>query len=324
MIDKQIIRSQISNVLVDVIIPELPNHYRGKVRDTYALDDGRMVIITADRQSAFDRNMAAVPFKGQVLTQTARFWFEATSDICANHVIEYPDPNVLVCKNLEMLPIEVIVRDYMTGSTNTSIWTMYQEGKREMYGTAFPNGMSKNQKLPKTILTPTTKSTKGGHDEPSSPDEVVKQGLLTQELWDELARISLAVFARGRELAAKRGLILVDSKFEFGLDENKNICLADEILTPDSSRYWLQNNYYEKLAAQENPEGLDKEFLRLWIKERCDPYQDSIPDIPEDTLVEFAGRYIQLFEVVTGQEFIPDTSGTTILERIRTNLAKYF
>ena len=324
MIDKQIIRSQISNVLIDATIPELPNHYKGKVRDTYVLDDGRMVIVATDRQSAFDRNMSAVPFKGQVLTQTARFWFEATSDICANHVIEYPDPNVVVCKHLDMLPIEMIVRDYMTGSTNTSIWSMYREGEREMYGFAFPDGLVKNQKLSETILTPTTKASQGNHDEPITPAEVVERGLLTQERWNELAQLSFDIFARGRELAAKRGLILVDTKFEFGLDENGDVCLADEILTPDSSRYWLQESYAERMASQENPEGLDKEFLRLWVNERCDPYKDVIPEIPEDTLVEFAGRYVQLFEIVTGQDFVTDVSGTSVLERIRTNLVKYF
>jgi phosphoribosylaminoimidazole-succinocarboxamide synthase len=201
---------------------------------------------------------------------------------------------------------------------------MYRDGAREMYGITFPDGLAKNQKLPETILTPTTKAAQGEHDEPITPAGVVEQGLLTQERWDELARLSLAVFARGRELAAKRGLILVDTKFEFGLDENGDVCLADEILTPDSSRYWLQDSYTEKLAAEENPEGLDKEFLRLWVNERCDPYKDDIPEIPEDTLVEFAGRYIQLFETVTGQEFSADAHGTAVLDRIRTNLAGYF
>ncbi len=324
MIDNDVIRSQIDNVLTDATIPELPNHYKGKVRDTYALDDGRMIIIATDRQSAFDKNLAAVPFKGQVLTQTARFWFEATKDICANHVIEYPDPNVLVCKNLDMLPVEMVVRDYMTGSTNTSIWPMYRDGAREMYGVTFPDGLAKNQKLPDTILTPTTKAAQGEHDAPITPTEIVEQGLLTQDRWDELARLTLAVFARGRELAAQRGLILVDTKFEFGLDENGEVCLADEILTPDSSRYWLQDSYEAKLAAGENPDGLDKEFLRLWVNERCDPYKDPIPEIPDDTLVEFSGRYIRLFESVTGLDFSAEADDAPVLERIRANLASHF
>jgi phosphoribosylaminoimidazole-succinocarboxamide synthase len=324
MIDNEIIRSQIANVLTDATITELPNHYKGKVRDTYVMDNGRMVIVATDRQSAFDKNLAAVPFKGQVLTQTARFWFEATADICANHVIEYPDPNVLVCKNLDMLPVEMVVRDYMTGSTNTSIWPMYRDGAREMYGVTFPDGLVKNQKLPETILTPTTKAAQGEHDAPITPQGIVEQGLLSQSRWDELAKLSLAVFARGRELAAERGLILVDTKFEFGLDENGEVCLADEILTPDSSRYWLQESYEAKMAAGENPDGLDKEFLRLWVNERCDPYKDEIPEIPSDTLVEFAGRYIRLFETVTGKEFSANADTTPVLDRIKSNLSTYF
>ena len=323
MIDGNAIRAQISNVLTDATIPDLPNHYQGKVRDTYRLDDGRMIIIATDRQSAFDVNLGAVPFKGEVLTQTARYWFDATRDICANHVIEYPDPNVLVCKSLDMLPVEMVIRDYMTGSTNTSIWPMYENGAREMYGITFPDGLVKNQKLPETILTPTTKAGQGEHDTPISPEEVVKQGLLTQDRWDELARLSLAVFARGRELAAKQGLILVDTKFEFGLDENGEVCLADEILTPDSSRYWISETYAAKMAAGENPEGLDKEFLRLWVSSQCDPYKDPVPEIPEDTLVEFAGRYIRLYQTVTGYEFDSGLTDIPVLERIRNNLASY-
>ena len=324
MIDKNTIEAQIGNVLTDATINELPNHYQGKVRDTYRLDDGRLIIIATDRQSAFDVNLTAVPFKGQVLTQTARYWFDETRDICANHVIEYPDPNVLVSKNLDMLPVEMVVRDYMTGSTNTSIWPMYEGGARQMYGVTFPDGLVKNQKLPDTILTPTTKAAQGEHDAPITPREIVEQGLLSQALWDQLADLSLAVFARGRELAAQRGLILVDTKFEFGLDAEGTVCLADEILTPDSSRYWLTESYAERLAAGQNPDGLDKEFLRLWVNERCDPYKDPIPDIPSDTLVEFSERYIRLFETVTGLEFTAEAGGEPVLERIRRNLAAYF
>ncbi len=324
MLDKQLLQSQIKNVLIDATIPGLPNHYKGKVRDTYELNDGRIIIVATDRQSAFDKNMGAVPFKGQVLTQTARFWFEATSNICPNHVIEYPDPNVVVCKKLDMLPIEIIVRDYLTGSTNTSIWPMYRAGERNMYGISLPDGLVKNQKLPRTILTPTTKANHGEHDKPISPTEVVKQGILTQKRWEELAQLSLDVFSRGRELAAKRGLILVDTKFEFGLDEDGEICLADEILTPDSSRFWLQDTYAKRMAAKKSPVSLDKDFLRLWINERCNPYTDNIPQIPEDTLIEFSRRYVQLFEKITGQEFVADNCETTVLERIKKNLGNYF
>jgi phosphoribosylaminoimidazole-succinocarboxamide synthase len=323
MINDDVIRRQIGNVLTDATIAELPNHYIGKVRDTYQFNDGDMIIVTTDRQSAFDRELAAVPFKGQVLTQTARFWFEATKDICANHVIAYPDPNVLICKRLDMLPVEMVVRDYMTGSTNTSIWPMYQGGAREMYGITFPDGLVKNQKLWQTILTPTTKAAQGEHDAPITAAEIVEQGLLSQERWDELAELSLAVFARGREIAAQRGLILVDTKFEFGLDENGEVCLADEILTPDSSRFWLAGSYDERLRAGLDPQGLDKEFLRLWVRERCDPYNDPIPDIPDDTIIEFSARYIRLFETVTGLTFEPDDSDQPVLERVRGNLKDF-
>lgn len=323
MIDIETIRAQTGNVLTDATIPELPNHYHGKVRDTYRLDDGRMIIVATDRQSAFDVNLAAVPFKGQVLTQTARFWFEATKDICPNHVIEYPDPNVVVCKSLDMLPVEMVVRDYMTGSTNTSIWPMYEQGQRDMYGITFPDGLVKNQKLPATILTPTTKAGHGEHDAPITAAEIVETGLLSQQRWDELAEKSLAVFARGRELAAERGLILVDTKFEFGLDGDGAVCLADEILTPDSSRFWIADSYDERMAAGQNPDGLDKEFLRLWVRERCDPYTDPIPEIPADTIAEFSQRYIRLYETVTGREFTAEPDDIPVLERIRANLAGY-
>ena len=317
------IRAAIPNVLTEAAFPDLPNYYQGKVRENYDLPDGRRILISTDRQSAFDQVLAAVPFKGQVLTQTARFWFEATADICPNHVIEYPDPNVVVGRRLDMLPIEMVVRDYLTGSTDTSIWSMYKAGRRHMYGLDFGDGMVKNDKLPATILTPTSKAEIGGHDAPISPAEIVATGLLSQPRWDELARLSLALFARGRDIAARNGLILVDTKFEFGLDPSGRIVLADEILTPDSSRYWKADSYAQRHARAEEPESLDKEFLRLWIAARCDPYTQPIPPIPDDTLVEFSQKYISLFEAVTGQIFTAPEDGMPLKERIRNNLAKY-
>ncbi len=321
MISDDIIRASIPHVLTEAHLPELPNYYRGKVRENYDLPDGRRVLISTDRQSAFDQVLAAVPFKGQVLTQTARFWFEATADICPNHVLSYPDPNVVVGRRLEMLPIEMVVRDYMTGSTDTSIWTMYKSGRRTMYGVDFPDGLRKNDKLPATILTPTTKADVGGHDAPITPAEVVARGLLTQAQWDELARLSLALFARGREIAARNGLILVDTKYEFGLDADGHITLADEIHTPDSSRYWKADSYPARHAAGDEPESLDKEFLRLWIAARCDPYKDPIPAIPDDTLVEFSRKYIALYEAVTGRGFEAPPAGEKVVDRVRRNLA---
>ncbi|KLN61850.1 phosphoribosylaminoimidazole-succinocarboxamide synthase [Kiloniella spongiae] len=310
------------NRLTDATYPELPKHYQGKVRDAYDLPDGRRIMIATDRQSAFDRILAAVPHKGQVLNQTARFWFEQTEDICPNHVINFPDPNVVIGRNLEMLPIEMVVRDYMTGSTETSIWPMYQRGERNLYGHDFPEGLKKNQKLPETIITPTTKAAQGDHDAPITAAQIVDQGVLSKGVWEELARLSLALFARGREIAAKNGLILVDTKYEFGVDQDGRITLADEIHTPDSSRYWIAESYQEQMGKGLEPESLDKEFLRLWVSQRCDPYRDDIPEIPDETLEIFSEKYINLFERVTGEVFNRESFDQPLRNRIRDNLAK--
>ena len=301
--------------------PELPNFEQGKVRESYALPDGRRVMVATDRQSAFDQVLASVPYKGQVLNQTARFWFDQTLDICPNHVIDYPDPNVIIAKGLSMMPVEMVVRDYITGSTETSIWPMYDRGERTLYGIEFPEGLKKNQKLPETILTPTTKAAQGDHDAPITPEEIVSQGLLSQEQWDKLAEISLAIFARGREVSAENGLILVDTKYEFGLDNDGNITLADEVHTPDSSRYWLASSYGDRLADGKEPESLDKEFLRLRIAGQCDPYKDPIPEIPEKTILEFSDKYIALYEQVTGLKFEHPKDDKPVAERVRANLA---
>ncbi len=312
----------IDNCLTDAEFPELPDFYRGKVRDAYGLPDGRRLLISTDRQSAFDKVLAAVPYKGQVLTQTARYWFDETADICPNHVISYPDPNVALVKHLDMLPIEMVVRDYLTGSTETSIWPMYDRGERLLYGHEFPDGLKKNQKLPGTIITPTTKAAQGDHDAPITEAEILETQLVTTEQWQELAEKSLALFARGRELAAKNGLILVDTKYEFGLDENGAIIVADEIHTPDSSRFWLADSYLARFEAGENPDSLDKEFLRLWIAGQCDPYKDPIPEIPAATLIEFSEKYIKLFEKVTGQEFSKPDMSISVRDRIQQALAQ--
>ena len=309
-------QSLIDHCLTDAAFDELPNFERGKVRDSYNLPNGRRVLIATDRQSAFDKVLAAVPYKGQVLNQTAQFWFEETSDICANHVISYPDPNVAIVKRLDMLPIEMVVRDYLTGSTETSIWPMYERGERVLYGHQFPDGLRKSEKLPATILTPTSKAEPGGHDAPITQPEIIKQGFLSQEQWDELAETSLAVFARGREIAAANGLILVATKYEFGTDEDGRIRLADEIHPPDSSRYPA------RFEAGENPESLDKEFLRLWIAGRCDPYKDPIPEIPAETLMEFSAKYVSLFETVTGRAFDHADAEAPLRDRIRASLAR--
>jgi phosphoribosylaminoimidazole-succinocarboxamide synthase len=312
------------NILTDATIAELPNHYRGKVRDNYDIDDGRRIIIATDRLSAFDKILTAIPLKGQVLTQLARFWFEATRDICANHVIEYPDPNVLVCRRLDIMKVEVVVRDYLAGTTSTSILSMYKSGRREMYGTEFPDGMRDNQKLPHTIITPTTKAFDGAHDEELSEAKIVESGLLTAPQWREVCDLAFALFARGREIARQHGLILVDTKYEFGFDKDGRIILADEIHTPDSSRYWFRESYEGRFAAGDPPESFDKDFVRSWVVARCDPYKDPVPEIPRDIVLEAARLYISVFETITGHAFpLPDPT-VPVLQRIRANLANFF
>lgn len=320
---RALVRDGLGDALTDAFFADLPNFSRGKVRDCYDLPDGRRIIIATDRQSAFDHVLAAVPFKGQVLTTTARFWFEATGDIIANHLLDCPDPNVMVVRRLEMLPVEVVCRDYLTGTTATSIWPMYARGERRMYGVSFPDGLRRNEKLPETVLTPTTKAFGAAHDRPIAPDEIVASGLLSASHWAEISAAALALFARGRAMAAERGLILVDTKYEFGVDAEGRIVLADEIHTPDSSRYWRADSYAGRFAAGEDPEALDKEFLRRWIAARCDPYAEPIPPIPPDTLIEFALRYIALAEAVTGLPFAPDTTGEPARTRIHRRLASY-
>ena len=314
----------LDRVLSEAFIPELPNYYKGKVRENYDLPDGSRVIIATDRISAFDRVLAAIPFKGQVLTQTARFWFDATGDICPNHVIAYPDPNVVIGKRLDILPVEVIVRGYLAGTTSTSVLTKYRAGERHMYGLTLPDGLHDNEKLPSPILTPTSKAFDGGHDEPLSGEEIVAKKLLTPEQWATVSDYALKLYARGTEIAAAHGLILADTKYEFGLDGNGTIVLADEIHTPDSSRYWIAASYPEDFAAGRRPKSFDKDFIRAWVGARCDPYKDPIPEIPESLIAETSKVYIDAFEAITGETFAPDLSGSTPLERVRTNLAPYF
>lgn len=311
-------------VLSDAFIPELPNHYKGKVRENYDLPDGRRIIIATDRLSAFDVILTAIPLKGELLTQTARYWFEETADICQNHVLDYPDPNVVVGTRLDILPVEIVVRDYLAGTTSTSVLTKYKNGERDMYGIRLPDGLRDNEKLPQAIITPTSKALDGGHDEPLTRDEILTRGLLSEEQWDTVSRYALALFARGKALAAKRGLILVDTKYEFGTDKDGAIILADEIHTPDSSRYWLAASYEERFKAGERPQSFDKDFIRAWVTARCDPYKDRIPKIPAELIEQTSRVYTQAFETITGKTFTADISGKTVLDRIRENLRPYF
>ncbi|MEH3035830.1 MAG: phosphoribosylaminoimidazolesuccinocarboxamide synthase [Sphingomonas adhaesiva] len=313
----------LSRTLDTVDLPFLPNHYRGKVRDNYDLPGDRRLIVASDRLSAFDRILCAVPFKGQVLTQTARWWFEQTADICANHVIDYPDANVLLCRRLTILPVEIVVRGYLAGTTGTSILTLYKAGERTMYGTTLPDGMRDNERLPTPIITPTSKEFDGGHDAPLTPDEILANGLLTVAQWDEIGSVALALFDRGQRMAAERGLILADTKYEFGVDADGRILLADEVHTPDSSRYWKAATYDARFERGERPDSFDKDVVRAWVAARCDPYRDPLPAIPDEMIARTSQVYIEAYETITGERFAPDMAGTTVLERVRERLAGF-
>lgn len=293
--------------------------YQGKVRDTYDLGD-KLILVTTDRQSAFDRVLAAVPYKGQALNLTSAWWFEQTEHILPNHVIAIPDPNVTIAKKCEVFPIEFVMRGYITGTTSTSLWTVYNSGAREYCGIQFKDGLRKNQRLPEPIITPTTKDKE--HDKPISPQEIVAEGWMSQKDWDEASDAAMRLFKFGQEMAAKHGLILVDTKYEMGRDAEGKIILIDEIHTPDSSRYWLTNGYEERFAAGKEPDNIDKEFLRLWFKDHCDPYNDAVlPQAPEELIVTLSSRYIQLYEMITGKPFSFTQIAGPVDQRIMRNIA---
>jgi phosphoribosylaminoimidazole-succinocarboxamide synthase len=278
---------------------------RGKVRDLYALPGERYLLVTTDRLSAFDRVLTAVPFKGQVLNQLSAFWFEHTADIIANHILEVPDPNVSLVRVCEPLPVEVVVRGYITGSTKTSLWYQYSQGKRQMYGYDFDDGMVKNEQLPEPIITPTTKGRAGEHDEPLTCDQVVERKLLDADTWNQVQAAALTVFQRGQEVARHGGLILVDTKYEFGRAPDGRVMLIDEVHTPDSSRFWLADSYQERLGKGLEPDNFDKEFLRLWYAEQGYRGSGEPPTATQDLIVQVAQRYIALYEKLTGQAFEP-------------------
>jgi len=320
VIDVKKIEPYLDQALSTITIPGLPNHSTGKVRDSYDLPDGRRIIVASDRLSAFDRILTTIPLKGQVLTQTARYWFEETKSICPNHIDSFPDPNVTLCKRLTILPVEVVVRGYLAGTTSTSILSMYKAGRREMYGIRFPEGMRENQQLPQAIVTPTTKAFDAGHDEPLSAKEIVERGLMPAAQWQKVQDYALALFARGQALARQRGLILADTKYEFGLDAEGRIILADEIHTPDSSRYWRLASYEQRFEAGQRPESFDKDVIRSWVVARCDPYKDPIPEIAREMRLQTAATYIEAFETITGKGFDWPDASVAPMERIRSAL----
>lgn len=314
--DKQIIDA-IPHVLKTIDIPELGEKHQGKVRDFYFKNNQR-ILITTDRQSAFDVNLGFVPYKGAVLNQLSGFWFDTSRDIIQNHMIAIPDPNVMIGKNCQGINVEMVVRGYLSGVTATSPWGNYQKGERVMYGITFPERLKKNQKLPSPIITPTTHGGgKNGHDERLTREQIIEEKIVALELYEQMEKVALALFQHGTEIAAKGGLILVDTKYEFGLLEGKLIQI-DEMHTPDSSRFWIKDTYEERFAKGEEPENFDKEFIRLWYTQRINPYKDPILPMSEELMVAASHRYIDVYEKLTGKEF--EAFQYPVEERIRTNL----
>ncbi len=283
----------------------LPGKHAGKVRDGYALPGGERLFVTTDRLSAFDRVLARVPYKGQVLNQLSAWWFEHTAAIIPNHAISFPDPNALVAVGAEPFPVEVIVRGYITGVTSTALWYRYSLGEREIYGYRFPEGLRKNQALPEPIITPTTKGGPSGHDERLTCAEVVEHGFLDASTWEQTQSAALSIFKDGQAIAREAGLILVDTKYEFGRDPDGRVLLIDEVHTPDSSRFWRADTYAERFAAGDEPENFDKEFVRLAYAEHGYRGDGEPPAMPADLWVVASQRYIAIYEMLTGQSFQP-------------------
>ncbi len=316
--DVALLREGLSLTLDETDLPELGRKVQGKVRDSYLPGDGRRILVTTDRISAFDRVLGTLPFKGQILNQLSAWWFEQTKDVAPNHLRGVPDPSVSVAIECEPLPVEWVMRAYATGVTSTSLWTHYARGEREFCGHALPEGLKKNEPLPDAILTPSTKAEKGGHDESVSRDVVLERGLVDEATFAEAERIARALFARGREICAKHGLILVDTKYEMGRAPDGSIVVIDEIHTPDSSRIWLADSYEARLAAGEEPESFDKEYVRRWLAAEGFTGDGPIPKIPDEVRVEASRRYIEACETIRGEPFVPDLEDP--ITRIRKNL----
>ncbi len=304
MISTKTISDSMKKILKTIDVPGMGRKYHGKVRDFYFVGDKR-ILITTDRQSAFDVILGHIPFKGAVLNLLSAFWFEKTKKIVANHMISVPHSNVMIAKNCDPIPVEMIVRGYISGVTKTSIWYSYERGERLIYGIKFPDGLKKNQKLPAPVITPTTHGGgKGGHDERLTEEEIVKRGIVSKKLYAEMKKAALRLFDYGSILCKRRGLILVDTKYEFGLHKGK-LTLIDEIHTPDSSRFWIAKTYRERLKKGLEPENFDKEFLRLWYAKRGYRGDGPPPAMPIELAVALAKRYIGVYEKITGKKFKP-------------------
>ena len=316
-IDITLLRDLCDKTLEQTNFPDLGNRIVGKVRDSYVQGDQRTIIVS-DRVSAFDVVVGTIPLKGQVLNQVAAFWFEQIEDIAPHHLLSVPDPAVSIVRECKILPVEFVMRGFLTGSSSTSIWTAYEQGERRYCGHDLRDGMQRHEPLPEALLTPTTKAEQGAHDELTSREELIESGALSAERYDEAAGIAARLFARGQQFAEDRGLILVDTKYEMGLDEAGRIVVIDEIHTPDSSRYWYRDRYEQALSRGESPPALDKEYLRLWLGEQGYKGDGSPPEVPVDVRCEAARRYIETFEQVTGRAFVPDLEEP--LPRLRRNL----
>ena len=313
MITDDLLRAQLPHTLRQLDLPGLGELYRGKVRDNYARGD-RIVMVTTDRISAFDHVLGTIPFKGEVLSRLTAFWFDKVKDIAPIHLLESPDPSVMVVKKAKALPVEVIIRGYVTGS----LWRDYQAGKAGAYGIAWPADLKKDQKFAAPIITPSTKAEYGQHDEPISEADIVARGLVPAAVWKEATDVARRLFARGQEWALSRGLILVDTKYEMGLADGK-LVVIDEIHTPDSSRYWVADGYEKRFAAGQEQEMLDKENVRQWlIKEHGFSGHGTPPALTDDVRIMLARKYIDVFERLTGQVFASETG--SVAARIERNL----
>lgn len=319
-IDKQI-ASTIPLLLKSITVPGFGKKYNGKVRDFYIMDNKR-ILITTDRQSAFDVNLGYVPYKGTILTMLTAFWFEKCRDIISSHMIAVPDPNVMIGKNCQAIPIEMIIRGYITGSTNTSIWYSYKQGERLIYGLHFPEGLKKNQKLHRPVITPTTHGGgKSGHDDRMTREEILNSSIVSKKLYKQMEEITFALYERGSQIAEKAGFIMPDTKYEFGIYEDKLI-LIDELHTPDGSRFWLKDTYDTLFDKGKEPENFDKEFIRLWYTQRINPYKDTIPSMPKKLMIEASKRYLTVYEEIIGKKFT--TFFYPIEDRIVENIQNYF
>jgi phosphoribosylaminoimidazole-succinocarboxamide synthase len=295
--------------------------YEGKVRDNYSTGDGRRILVVTDRISAFDRILGTLPLKGQLLNHCSNFWFEVTRDVAPNHVLASPDPNVLVALECEPLPVEMVVRAYLTGTTSTSIWVHYRNGARTFCGHRLPDGMREHQRLPEPIVTPSTKAEKGGHDISASREEILQSSNVPAADFDRASELALALFRRGQELCAARGLILVDTKYEFGRTRDGRIILIDEIHTPDSSRFWYSETYEQRFERGEAPESFDKEFVRRYLAARGFTGDGPVPPLPDDIRVEASLRYLEAVQRITGDSFQPNLEEP--LARMERNLARF-